>query len=278
MARYTDSANFYYLMNGKDTLQIRKIVNGVYGPIATTPFTMQVGRNYRFRLEAIGTRLRAYVDDKLMLDVRDTALVSGRAGVAMWKADAQFDNVVVSTSPNTTLHADSFSGTPDEQATAPWALAPENAWSRSTRSGATIMRQSSTAGDARAVHGAYTEDQVITADIRPTSFHPEGGFVGLMARYLADTHYYYVLLTKSGKASLRRYWAGTVTVLEEVPMPVTLGTSYKVRFEAVGNQLRLYVNGNLMAEAQDDEFTVGRFGMVTYRGAAEFDNFKVTRP
>jgi hypothetical protein len=33
-----------------------------------------------------------------------------------------------------------------------------------------------------------------------------------------------------------------------------------------------------MAEAQDDEFSAGRYGMVTYRGAANFDNFKVTRP
>lgn len=278
MVRYTDSRNFYYLMNGRDTLQIRKIVNGVYGPIATTPFTMQVGRNYRFRLEAIGTRLRAYVDDKLMLDVHDTALASGRTGLAMWKADAQFDNVLVSTNPTATLHADSFSRTPDEQATAPWVLAPANAWTQTTSSGATIMRQSSTTGDARAIHGAYTDDQVITADIRPTSFHPDGGFVGLMARYQADTHYYYVLLTKMGKASLRRNWARTITVLEEVQMPVTLGTSYKVRFEAIGNQLRLYVNGRLMAEAQDDEFPRGRYGMVTYRGAADFDNFRVTRP
>jgi hypothetical protein len=279
MARYTDSRNFYYLMTGKDTLQIRKMVNGVFGPVATTPFTIQVGRNYRFRLEAIGTRLRAYVDDRLMLDVRDTALASGRTGAIMWKADAQFDNVIVSTGPNATLHADSFSGTPDEMATPPWTLSPANAWTQTTSSGATIMRQSTTSGDARAVNGAHTEDQIITADIRPRSFHPDGGgFAGLMARYISEDDYYYVLLTKSGKASLRRWWNRQITVLDEATLPVTLGTSYKVRFEVIGNQLRFYVNGRLMAEAQDDVRTSGRYGLVTYRTAADFDNFKVTRP
>jgi hypothetical protein len=260
-------------------LQIRKMVNGVHTGVATTPFTMQVGRNYRFRLEAIGTRLRAYVDDKLMLDVRDTSLASGRAGLLMWKADTQYDNVVISTGPNATLHSDTFSKTPDEVATPPWTLSPASAWTQTTISGATVMRQSTTTGDARAVHGAWTGDQIITADIRPTSFHPEGGgFVGLMARYLSDKNYYYVLLTKSGKASLRRWWGGTITVLEEVSLPVTLGTSYKVRFEVIGNQLRLYVNGRLMAEGQDDTFESGRYGMVTYRAAANFDNFRASRP
>jgi hypothetical protein len=277
MVRYTDSRNFYYLMNGRDTLQIRKNVNGVFGPIATTPFVMQVGRNYRFRLEAIGTRLRAYVDDKLMLDVRDTSLASGRTGLAMWKADTQFDNVVVSTGPNATLHQDTFSGTADEQS-APWVLSPSNAWTQTTVSGATIMRQSTTTGDARAVQGAYTEDQIITADIRPRGFHPDGGFVGLMARYVSDNDYYYVLLTKSGKASLRRWWNRNLTILDEVAMPVTVGTSYRVRFEVIGDQLRLYVNGRLMAEAEDETFSRGRHGMVTYRAAADFDSFRASRP
>ena len=132
MARYTDSRNFYYLMHGTNTLQIRKIVNGVFGPIASTPFTLQVGRKYRFRLEAVGTWLRAYVDDKLMLSVRDTSLSEGRTGLAMWKANAEYDNVVVSSSPYTTLHADSFNGTDDEKVTPPWETSPANAWARVT--------------------------------------------------------------------------------------------------------------------------------------------------
>jgi len=277
MARYTDSRNFYYLMHGPSTLQIRKIVNGVFGPIASTPFTLQVGRKYRFRLEAVGTWLRAYVDDRLMLSVRDTSHSHGRTGLAMWKANAEYDNVVVSTSPYTTLHADSFNGTDDENVTPPWETSPVNAWARTT-TGALVFRQSVASGDARAVHGAPTQDQIVTADIRPRTFHANGGWAGLMARYVDARTYYYVYLHSSGKASLRRWMDGRITVLDEATFTVTPGTSYRVRLDAIGSDLRLYVNGRLLAEAVDSAIPAGRYGLVTYRAAADFDNFKASRP
>ena len=157
VVRYTDSRNYYYLMNGpNNTLQIRKIVNGVFGPIASTPFTLALGSTYRLRLEAVGTRVRAFVDGRQVLDVRDTSHAQGKAGLAMWKTNADYDNVVISTSPYTTLHADSFSGTDEENASPPWETSPANVWSRVTTSaGATVFRQSLASGDARAVHGAH---------------------------------------------------------------------------------------------------------------------------
>jgi hypothetical protein len=279
MARYTDSRNFYYLMHNANALQIRKMVNGVFGPIASMPFTLQVGRKYRFRLEAVGTWLRAYVDDRLMLTVRDTAHSAGRTGLTMWKASAEYDNVVITSSPYTTLHADSFNGTDDEKVTPPWVTSPANAWNRATTgAGAQVFKQSVASGDARAVHGAPTKDQIVTADIRPTTFHAGGGWSGLMARYVDTRTYYYAFLQSSGKVSLRRWMNGQITVLDEAPFTVTAGTSYRVRLEAIGSDLRLYVNGQFVAEAVDSAIPQGRSGLVTYRAAAEFDNFNVSRP
>jgi hypothetical protein len=277
MARYTDSRNFYYLMHNANTLQIRKIVNGVFAPIASTPFTLQVGRKYRFRLEAVGTWLRAYVDDRLMLTVRDTAHSAGRTGLTMWKASVEYDNVVITSSPYTTLHADSFNGTDDEKVTPPWVTSPANAWARTT-TGAQVFRQSVANGDARAVHGAPTNDQVVTTDIRPTTFHASGGWAGLMARYVDTRTYYYAFLQSSGKVSLRRWMNGQITVLDEAPFAVTAGASYRMRLEAIGSDLRLYVNGQFVAEAVDTAIPQGRYGLVTYRAAAEFDNFNASRP
>jgi hypothetical protein len=279
MARYTDSRNFYYLMHDANTLQIRKIVNGVFTPIASTPFTLQVGRKYRFRLETVGTWLRAYVNDRLMLTVRDTAHSAGRTGLTMWKANAEYDNVVMTSSPYTTLHADSFNGTDDEKITPPWVTSPANAWARATTgAGAQVFKQSVANGDARAVHGAPTNDQIVTADIRPTSFHATGGWAGLTARYVDTKTYYYAFLQSSGKVSLRRWMNGQITVLDEAPFTVTAGTSYRVRLEAIGSYLRLYVNGQFVAEAVDSAIAQGRYGLVTYRAAAEFDNFNASRP
>lgn len=279
VARYTDSRNFYYLMHDTGTLQIRKRVNGISGPLATTPFTLQVGRKYRFRLEAVGTWLRAYVDDRLMLTVRDNSLSDGRSGLAMWKTNAEYDNVVISSSPYTTLHADSFNGTPDENAMPPWATSPANAWARTTTaSGAMVFRQSVTDVTARAIHGAPTQDQIVTASLRPRSFHASGGWVGLTARYVDQQNYYFVLLHSSGKASLRRRLNGQTTILDEAPFTVAAGTSYRVRLDAIGSSLRLYVNGLLLAEAEDAAIPQGRYGLTTYRAVAEFDNFNASRP
>jgi hypothetical protein len=279
MARYTDAGNFYYLMHGASTLQIRKIVNGAFGPIASTPFTLQVGRKYRFRLEAVGTWLRAYVDDRLMLTVRDTAHSAGRTGLLMFKANAEYDNIVVTSSPYTTLHADSFNGTDDEKFTPPWLTSPASAWARATTgAGAQVFKQSETTGVARAVHGAPTNDQIMTADIRPTAFHASGGSVGLLARYANASTYYYAFLHSSGKVSLQRWMNGQITVLDEAPFTITAGTSYRMRLEAIGSFLRLYVNGRFVAEAVDSTIPQGRYGLITYRGAAEFDNFNASRP
>lgn len=279
IARYTDSKNFYYLMQEANTLQIRKIVNGVFTPIASTPFTLQVGRKYRVRLEAVGTWLRAYVNDRLMLTVRDSAHSSGRTGLAMWKANAEYDNVVITSSPYTTLHADSFDGTDDEKVTPPWVTLPANAWARTTTgAGAQVFKQSVANGNARAIHGAPTDDQIVTADIRPTTFHASGGWAGLMARHVNTSTYYYAFLHSSGQVSLRRWMNGQVTVLNETPFTVTAGTSYRMRLEAIGSSLRVYVNGQFMAEAVDSAIPQGRYGLVTYRAAAEFDNFNASRP
>ena len=128
------------------------------------------------------------------------------------------------------------------------------------------------------MHGAPTEDQIVTADIRPRTFHANGGWAGLMARFVDTQTYYYVYLHRSGKASLRRWMDGRITVLDEAPFTVTPGTSYRVRLEAIGSDLRLYVNGRLLAEAVDSAIPQGRYGLVTYRAAADFDNFNASRP
>lgn len=278
MVRYTDPLNFYYLLADNKSIEIRRIVNGAFGPIASVPFSVVPGRTYRLRLEAVGTWLRLYVDSRLVTQVRDDSHSEGRAGLTMRKTNAEFDNVIVSTSPYTFLHTDSFSNT-SEEAALPWSTTPAGAWTYATRSsGATVLRQNTIAGDARAVNGAPARDQIVMADIRPTSFHANGGWVGLMTRYVDTRNYYYVLLTSDNLASLRKWSNGRITVLDEVSMTINPGTSYRVRFEAIGSSLRLYINDRLRAEAKDSELPQGRYGLVTYHATAEFDTFTAARP
>ena len=46
----------------------------------------------------------------------------------------------------------------------------------------------------------------------------------------------------------------------------------------VGSSLRFYVNDTLMAEAQDATLPTGRYGLITFNAAADFDNFRAIRP
>jgi hypothetical protein len=47
---------------------------------------------YRLRLDAVGNRLRAYVNDTLWLETIDDSLPSGNSGLAMFKAATDYDD------------------------------------------------------------------------------------------------------------------------------------------------------------------------------------------
>src|SRR6185503_6620960 len=278
LLRYTNLQNYYYLRVNHDSVQVRKIVGGVFQPIATAPLSLVIGRVYRFRIEAIGSRLRAFVNGQQVVEVIDDAHARGGVGLAMFRARTDYDNVIVTSRPQTLLHADTFSQTFLERQR-PWTSAPANAWSIvQYTSGEHVYRQSLLSGTPRAVNGGPTGDQIVQAIVRPRAFNAGvNGFVGVMARHVDDSNHYYVALYR-GKAALRKRVNGVHSTIKEVPFTVTLGAPYRLRLEAFGSSLRFYINDTLMAEGQDDTLPTGRYGLITFNASADFDNFRVIRP
>ena len=275
MVRYTDPQNFYYLLVNATSVQIRRMHNGVFGPIAQVPFSLVVGRMYQFRLEAVGTRLRAFVNGNMVAEAVDATHARGRVGLTMWRTSAEYDNVVVAASPQRELFRDPFS---NACCTRPWTAIPSNQWTLQLTGDEGVYRQASTSGPARAVNGAPTQDQIVGATVRPLQFNASGtGFVGLLARHVNQTNYYYGVLTQN-RVSLRKVVNGVVTVLDETPYTVTPNTAYVVRLEAVGSWIRMYVGGWLMVERQDDSLKTGKYGLVTQDASATFDNFRALGP
>jgi hypothetical protein len=91
MARYTDASNYYYLsLRSSNELSLRKLVNGSITVLGTVPFTVTPGQPYALRLEAVGTKLRAYVNGEMLLEANDTSHASGRYGVLTYRAAATF--------------------------------------------------------------------------------------------------------------------------------------------------------------------------------------------
>jgi hypothetical protein len=142
MVRYKDPQNFYYLLVNATSVQIRRIENGVFGPIATVPFSLIVGRMYRFRLEAIGSRIRAFVNGSMVAEAIDDTHARGRVGLTMWRTSAEYDNVVIAASPQRELFSDPF-----PQACCieprPWTAIPSNQWTIQMTGEDGVFRQAS---------------------------------------------------------------------------------------------------------------------------------------
>lgn len=276
VVRYTDTQNFYYLLVDSQSVQIRRMVGGAFGPIAIAPFNLVLGRTYRFRLEAIGSRLRAFVNDGLVAEVIDEAHTHGRAGLATWRAVTEYDNVVVSSSPHAELFGDLFTNENPS-----WSSTPSSAWSFVRVNGGTegVYRQSRVTGSTHAIQVGPAEDQIVMADIQPREFNASGrGSVGLILRYVDNRNFYYARLTDANRVILGMQANGLHRTIDTATLTVNPNTTYTVRAEAIGSSLRVYVNGSLVAEGQDSTFSSGRYGLVTFEAAADFDNFKTVRP
>jgi pectate lyase len=252
--------------------------NGAFATLANAPVPVSLNRTYRLRLESIGTRHRVFVDGVPLLDVDDASLVSGRAALLTYRTAAEFDNVIASPTPAATLfRADGFSqGGPTV-----WSFTGPGLWSGIDDGTNSWFGQYSVAGDARAIVGVPTDDQAIDVRARPTTFAGTGGgdrWFGAMARYVDDSNYYYLSVRSSNTASLRKLVNGSITVLATTTLPVTLGTWYSLRVEAVGTKIRGYVNGTLVLEADDAAHARGATGLLTYRAAADFDDYRAIQP
>jgi hypothetical protein len=278
--RYRDAGNCYFAKVTGSTVSLNRAVGGVLTTVATAPVTVTLNRPYRLRLESIGTRHRVYVNGVPVLDADDTVLTSGSAALLTHQAAAEFDNAVASPTPATILYAQDFttSGGPTDL----WSFTGVGLWNTVASGGNFVFAQSSVADAARAVIGVPTDDQSIDVRARPTTFAGTGNgdrWFGVMARYTDDANYYYLTLRNDNTASLRKLTNGAITVLGgSYSLPVTLGTWYRLRIEAVGTRIRGYVNGTLVAEATDSTHARGAAGPITNRAAVDFDDYRAIQP
>jgi len=274
VTRFQDTQNYFYVtMRSSGSLQLKRLRGGAISTMASTAFAVTLNRKYRLRLESIGSVHRVYVDGALLLDVDDAGTpLQGSAGIIMNRARADFDNVVVTPSPLTSVYVDDFATAVD-----PWSHSGSGQWGFS----AGAFAQTSVAGEARAVIGGRTEDQVVQARVRQIAWSSTGTaerWAGLLARYVDDANYYYLHLRSGGTVSLRKLVNGTITTLASAPLAVSLNTQYALRLEVVGTQLRGYVNGNLLLQAADNAHTAGISGLMTNKAATQFDDYVAYQP
>jgi hypothetical protein len=94
--RYQDDNNYYFVqLRDKNRLILGKLVNGVSTLLDSADLPVAVNNHYRLRLEAVGTKLRAYVWSELIAEADDSSIGEGRYGFATGNAAALFDTLVV---------------------------------------------------------------------------------------------------------------------------------------------------------------------------------------
>jgi hypothetical protein len=277
--RYADAANYYYVtVRSSNVIQLKKIVNGVFQTLDVEPLPVALNRTYRIRLEAVGTFINVHVNGQRVMQASDDSLDQGQAAVMMFRTRADYDNVIVTPNPYLRLFQTDFSGTagPD---IFPWT-APAGQWIFTSDGSPTrIFTQMTVAGGARAITGVDAEDQIVQVRARADSFGSgTDRWFGLMARYVDDNNYYYVTVRSSNVVSLRKLVNGAIHVIAEAPMTVSRGTWYTLKLEAVGNSLRAYVNGRVVAQGTDNSHAAGRYGLAMYKTAASYDDVLVYQP
>lgn len=134
-----------------------------------------------------------------------------------------------------------------------------------------------TAG-ARAITGVIANDQVVQARMQRTGAAGSNNWFGLAARYLDEGNYYYVTLRNDNTVSLKKLVNGAIFELDSATLTIANNTWYRVRFEAISNELRVYINDVLRLEAADDSHSSGQYGPVMYKTAAVYDDILAVEP
>jgi hypothetical protein len=272
VARRQSADNQYLVALSTGAISLRKRLNGVETQVASAAVPVTAGKTYRVRLETRGTGVKVRLNGVETLSADIKGLTHGSAGLATNGATLDADNIVVS--PIATallptvhtifpLHWETQGGN--------WSYTQNMVWT---------TQQNSVSGTALAHLGvARLDDQVIEAGVRIRRLGTGvDHWAGLLARYVDANNYYYLSLRSGNRLQIRKVVNGVSTAIRNVPFTVTLNRVYKLRFEAIGNKLRAYVDGTLLTEYADSTFPAGQFGLATNRTSTEFTTVNAYQP
>jgi hypothetical protein len=283
-SRYRDAENHYYLtLRNSGTVQLRRVRGGQITVLASRPLPIVENGSYRVRLESIGSRHRVFVNGVPQLSVVDPVFGRGRVALMSYGAAADFDNVIVTPGPRLTMFDNDIGNGGDCERFVNedrLQVSGNPSWDCSVYE-RPFLRQGSLAVTARAAIGPSTGDQIVESRVQVEEFATNGSgspWIGVMTRHVDGDNHYVLALERSNEVSLSKLVDGALIELERVPISLVPGAWYRLRLEAVGDQLRGYVNHILYVQATDRSHPRGNSGIATSRTAARFDYLRVFEP
>ena len=147
-----------------------------------------------------------------------------------------------------------------------WSSGP--GWTIVRHNGSFVYRQTSTNGGSSTLLGESDwTNQSIHADVRPLAFGSLPAWAGLLARYNDEQNYYAVRLRSDNKVEIIRQLDGVTKVLGSRDASVLTNVNNRVRFEAIGTWIRVYINGLRALQVRDGAHRRGVLGSAHDSGA-----------
>lgn len=150
-------------------------------------------------------------------------------------------------------------------------------WSIVLDNGSYVYYQANTVEGRTWAGSSSWKDYSVTSKVKVEDFNGSNcAFV--CARYKDGNNYYAASLynNSGGKLQIRRKTKGSTKILVSKPYPLTSGVWYTVKLEVKGEQINMYINGELELTATDGSLTSGGIGLIAYKVQAKFDDVVVT--
>lgn len=259
--RATDLSNFYCLCldRGAGVVKIWTKKNGAVTDIKTVSYRYAKDRVYSVRLVAVGEEISAYINGELVISISDIRHTEGVIGINAYKTEAVFNNIKYSTEKAPDVNVDSMIE----------SFIPLVGSLVRTDKG---YMHSNSAGDGFVSSSVIASDFTYTASVRVSSGTPAAALVFRMN----GTADFYCATVDVG-ARIIKLWkrvASSVTVVKTVSLELEWDKEYKLSVSAVGDNIKISVDGREVMSVSDSSHKRGALGLNVFRGSAYFNRIE----
>ncbi len=71
--------------------------DGSWTPLEFADYTIETGKTYQMKVVAVGSNIKVYIDNNLVIDKVDTSFQTGAIGFRNWNVDSTYDNIRIRT-------------------------------------------------------------------------------------------------------------------------------------------------------------------------------------
>jgi fructan beta-fructosidase len=242
-----------------DVITLCKNVNGTNEEIVRIPFTLNTSTAYHVKVEADGDHIQVFVNDQPIIEKTDTEFDSGYYGLSAWNSTAAFRNVEFQ---NTTNFVTNLSK---------WTVV--NGMWEDTMDG----KSGSSTDDAFIMSGQIGDNFLYEANIEISGTKGGNGAGSLVFR--ADSNaangYFANIDAFNDTLKIMKIENGKISVLAEKSVSLELDKAYHLKVQAEGENIKVYLDGQLIHDINDGTFLKGQLGLNVWNSTTIFQNVQL---